>query len=40
MTFEHCEVPKSEWGGGASKKRQNYQIHLVSFECVVKDIEA
>jgi hypothetical protein len=25
---------------GASKKRQNYQIYLVGFECVVKDIEA
>jgi len=24
----------------ASKKRQNYQIYLVGFECVVKDIEA
>jgi hypothetical protein len=22
------------------KKRQNYQIYLVGFECVVKDIEA
>jgi len=28
----------SLWGGG--KKRQNYQIYLVGFECVVKDIEA
>jgi hypothetical protein len=24
---------------GESKKRQNYQIYLVGFECVVKDIE-
>ncbi len=32
--------PKSEWGGGVSKKRQNYQIYLVGFECVVKYIEA
>jgi len=30
--------PKS--GGGGSKKRQNYQIYLVGFECVVKDLKA
>jgi hypothetical protein len=33
--------PRSEWGGvRGSKKRQYYQIYLVGFECVVKDIEA
>jgi hypothetical protein len=40
---EIVKSPKSEWGGaggGASKKRQNYQIYLVGFECVVKNIEA
>jgi hypothetical protein len=31
--------PKVSGGRGASKKRQNYQIYLASFECVVKDIE-
>ncbi len=36
---ETMKSPRSEWAG-ASKKRQNYQIYLVGFECVVKDIEA
>jgi hypothetical protein len=32
--------PKVSGGGGGKQKRQNYQIYLVGFECVVKDIEA
>jgi hypothetical protein len=30
----------SEVRGRGGKKRKNYQIYLVGFECVVKDIEA
>jgi hypothetical protein len=37
--FWRFSIARSELGGGG-KKRQNYQIYLIGFECVVKDIEA
>jgi hypothetical protein len=32
--------PRKWVGGGVEQKKQNYQIYLVGFACVVKDIEA